>query len=77
MSCQDVSVGISAQELFHTHINSLSSEICLKLVLKTMCVIDEMLNNSLRPKVDGGVQQAVSTASATVEKWGSKVHVGV
>jgi len=70
-----VNVGTSARELFDKHINELSSETCQKLVLKTLCKIDEMLRDLLRPKVDDGVRHAVSTANATVDKWGSKVRV--
>ena len=71
---QDVNVGTSARELFNIHINNLSSATCQQLVLKTMCKIDEMLRDSLRPKVDYGLTRAVCTANATVDKWGSKVR---
>jgi len=74
---KDVNVGTSARELFDKHVNDLSSETCQKLVLKTMCKIDEMFRDLLRLKVNDGVRQAVSTANATVEKWGSKVRVFV
>jgi len=70
---KDVNVGTSARQLFDKHINDLSSATCQHIVLKTMCQIDEMFRDSLMPKVDHGVKQAVSTANATVDKWGSKV----
>jgi len=70
-----VNVGTSARELFDKHINDLSSETCQKLLLDTMCKIDEMFRDLLRPKVDDGVRQATAIANATVDKWGSKVRV--
>jgi len=72
---KDADVGTNARELFDKHVNDLSSETCQKLVLKTICKIDGMFRDLLRPKVDDGVRQAVSTANTTVEKWGSKVRV--
>jgi len=74
---QDVNVGTSARQLFDKHINELSSETCHRLVLDTMCQIDEMLHDLLKPKIDEGVRQATSTADATVMKWGSKVRLVV
>ena len=71
--CKDVNVGTSARELFNKHINDLSSSTCHQLVLNTVSKIDEMLHDSLRPKVDLGVNRAVCTANATVDKWGAKV----
>ena len=69
-----MNVGTSARELFNKHINDLSSSTCQQLVSETVCNIDDMLRSSLMPKVDHGVRQAESTASATVDKWGSKVR---
>jgi len=73
LAYKDVSVGSNARDLFSEHINNLSSTTCKQLVLKTMCSIDDMFDVSLRPKVDHGVTRAVSTANATVNKWGAKV----
>jgi len=70
---KDVNVGMSARKLFDKHISDLSSSTCLNLMSNTLRNIDILFHNSLMPKVDHGVQQAVSTASTTVTKWGSKV----
>ena len=68
-----MSVGTSSRELFNKHINNLSSKTYQQLVSVTVGMIDKMFRHLLTPKVDSGVEQAVSTANATVNKWGSKV----
>ena len=70
-----MNVGTRARELFDKHINDLSAATCQRLVSKTVCKIDEMFHDLLMPKVDQGVKQAASTASTTVDKWGSKVRL--